>query len=66
MLRSKMFLTIILNLYIITILMIPTNAGVLTTKKMIFFISETSTKVSRRNIKRIWIMKGNQEMRKKF
>lgn len=45
MIRSKMFLTIILNLYIITILIVLTNAGVLTTKKDDFFISETSTKV---------------------
>ena len=52
MIRSKMFLTIILNLYIITILMVPTNAGVLTTKKMIFFISETSTKVMAEGILR--------------
>jgi len=60
MIRSKMFLTIILNLYIITILMVPTNAGVLTTKKDDFFISETSTKVMAEGIfKRIWIMEGN-------
>ena len=59
MLRSKMFLTIILNLYIITILMVPTNAGVLTTKKMIFFISETSTKVMAEGIfKRYGLWKG--------
>jgi len=43
---NKRFLVVILNTCIITLLMIvPANAGALTTKKMAFLIPETSTKV---------------------
>ena len=43
---NKRFLAVILNACIITILMmVPANAGALTTKKMAFLIPETSTKV---------------------
>ena len=42
---NKRFLLVILNVCVITILMVPANAGALTTKKMAFLIPETATKV---------------------
>jgi len=52
MTRWRRFLLVLLNVCIITILMLPANAGALTTKKMAFLILETSTKVMAEGILR--------------